>query len=66
MSGNQEEPLSIEESKELMGRIAQLQQDKATLEERVCFSLYGVLCICSLRPKGNPISLWNTLVVLWL
>ncbi|XP_065909551.1 GRIP1-associated protein 1-like isoform X2 [Dysidea avara] len=35
MSGNQEEPLSIEESKELMGRIAQLQQDKATLEERV-------------------------------
>ena len=37
MSGNQEEPLSIEESRELMGRIAHLQQEKATLEERVYF-----------------------------
>jgi len=33
--GNQEEPLNVEESRELMGRVAQLQQEKATLEERV-------------------------------
>jgi len=35
VSSNQEEPLSIEESRELMGRVAQLQLEKATLEEKV-------------------------------
>ena len=34
-SSSQEEPLSIEESKELMGRVAQLQLEKSTLEEKV-------------------------------
>lgn len=35
VSSNQEEPLSMEESKELMVRVAQLQLEKSTLEEKV-------------------------------
>lgn len=41
LSSNQE-PLSIEESKELMGKVAQLQFEKAMLEEKVmCQAFYG-------------------------
>lgn len=73
--------MNIEESRELMGRVAQLQLEKATLEEKVYLLLNLVECCkeilrpftrgctCVYNPEPHPFTrsvTWRTQAQPWL